>query len=68
MPHEPTAAVVRVDRSDHVHAAISVAADVEEARVRCEPDRVQPAVVVNEGDAGDVVARDTMEEAVASTS
>jgi hypothetical protein len=29
---------------------------------------VQPAVAVNEGDAGDVVARDTMEEAVASTS
>ena len=65
---EPAAAVVPVHCSDHVHAAVSIAADVEEASIRRQPYWMQPAVAVDEGDPGDVVARDTMEEAVASAS
>jgi len=65
--HEPTAAVVPVHCSDYVHAAVAIATDVEEPAIRGELHRVQPAVAVDEGDAGDVVARDAMEEAIAST-
>ena len=62
---EPTAAVVAVHCSDHVHTAVSIAADVEEASIRRQPYRMQPAVAVDEGDSGDIVARDAVEEAVA---
>jgi hypothetical protein len=64
---KPPAAVVPIYRSNDVDAAVSIPTDVEETAVRCEPERVKPAVAVDEGDTRDIVAYDAVKEAVAST-